>query len=118
MPAPLTGRDPRFLAFFMIAGGLGLAGWYGLELYQMPQRTPAQLEAIVELRLASELSHMGPLLAPKGERLEQLHRTIRSEVEAEGRLARRTPERWIAVGLVLAVFGASSFILSLARRRP
>lgn len=112
MPA----RDPRFLAFFMIAGGLGLAGWYGLELWQLPERTPARTDQIVELRMASELQHMGPLLAPQGAKLEQLHRMIRAEVEAEGRIARQTPERWIGIGLVLAVFGAGSFVLSLARR--
>jgi hypothetical protein len=117
MPAPLTGRDPRFLAFFMIAGGLGLAGWYGLQLYEMPERTPAQVEEIVELRLALELQQMGPLLQPKGEKLEQLERMIRSEVEAQGRLARKAPERWLGIGLVMAVFGTGSFVLSLARPR-
>ena len=113
MPA----RDPRFLAFFMIAGGLGLAGWYGLELYQMPERSPAQVDQIVELRLASELQHMGPLLQPSGDKLDRLQQMIRTEVVAEGRIAHQVPERWIGVGLLLAVFGAGSFVVSLARRR-
>lgn len=101
----------------MIAGGLGAAGWYGLELYQLPERTPAQVNEIVELRLASELEHMGPLLRPSGERLERLQQMIRTEVKAEGAIARKTPERWIGVGLVVAVFGAGSWVLSLGRRR-
>jgi hypothetical protein len=117
MTAPLTGRDPRVLAFFMIACGVGLAGWHGLALLQMPERTPAAVDALVELRLASELQHMGPLLAPHGERLALLEGTIRAEVLAEGRLARREPQQWLGVGLVLAVFGLGSYVLSLARRR-
>jgi hypothetical protein len=112
MPA----RDPRILAYFMIAGGLGLAGWYGLELYEMPERTPAQVNEMVELRLALELQHMGPLLQPDATKLGKLQALIRSEVEAHDRLERQAPERWLGIGLVLMVFGASSYILSLARR--
>lgn len=112
----MLSRDPRLLAFFMMAAGLGLAGWYGLQWYELPARSPAQVTQIVELRLASELEHRGPLLPLSGDRLELLRSTIRAEVEAEIRRERQVPERWLGIGLVLCVFGAGQWVLSLARK--
>lgn len=110
-------RDPRPFAFFLIAGGIGLSLWYGLEWWQMPRRTPEQVQEQVEIRLALELQHMGPQLQPTGERLQQLVGMIRAEVEAGEKRQLQEIERWIGLGLVMTVFGASSFVLSLARRR-
>jgi hypothetical protein len=110
-------RDPRALAFVLMAGGLGLVGWFGLEWYELPKWSEAEIAQSVELNLALDLQQRGPLLQPTGERLEKLREQIRAEVEAEIRQDRQKVERWIGAGLVMLVFGAGQFILSMARRR-
>jgi hypothetical protein len=111
-------RDPRVFAFVLIAFGVGLLGWYGPKWYALPDWSDAEITQSVELNLALDLQHRGPLLQPTGERLEELRRTVRAEVVGEIKRERDELERWLGAGLVLCVFGAGSLVLSLANRRP
>ena len=110
-------RNPRALAFLLVAVGIGIAGWYGEQRWRLPAWSEAEIEQSVELNLAVELQRRGPLLQPAPERLEQLRRTLRAEVEAEIRREREQPERWIGLGLLLVVLGGGHFVADALRRR-
>ncbi len=103
-------RDPRVLAFVLVATGIGLLGWYGQQWYELPQWSPAEIEQSVELNLALELKQRGPLLQPTAERLEQLRSMIRAEVEGRIRRERRDLERWMAAGLTLILLGTGAWL--------
>ena len=110
-------RNPRFLAFILIAIGVGLLTHYGTQWSRLPAWSEAEIEQSVELNLALELQHRGPHLRPDGERLDELRRTLRAEVEAEIRRERQDLERWMGVGAILCMLGVVSwFKQALAAR--
>ena len=112
-------RNPRLLAFLLVAAGIGLAGWYGEQRWRLPAWNEAEIEQSVELNLALELQRRGAHLQPAPERIEQLRRTLRAEVEAEIRRDREQLERWIGLGLVLTVLGLGLWAREgLARLTP
>jgi hypothetical protein len=105
-------RDPRALAFVLLAVGVGLLGWYGDQWYRLPAWSDSEIEQSVDLNLEIELARRGPLLQPQGERLDQLRGTLRSEIEAQIRLQRQDLERWMAAGLTLCVLGLGAWLRS------
>ena len=105
-------RDPRVLAFVLIAIGGGLLTWYGPQWYQLPRWSETDVEDTVEQRLETELAQRGPLLQPTGERLELLRSTLRGEVQGQIRRERRDVERWLAAGLLLCVLGIGALVRS------
>src|SRR6476659_9511235 len=102
-------RDPRVLAFVLIAIGGWLVIWYGEQWYSLPRPSPTDIEDTVDLRLETELKQRGPLLQPTPERLQQLRGTIHAEVEGQIGRERRDLERWIGGGLVLTVLGLGAW---------
>jgi hypothetical protein len=110
-------RNPRAFAFLLAALGIGLVAWHGEQRWRLPAWTEAEIEQSVELNLALELQRRGPHLQPSTERLEQLRRTLRTEVEAEIRRERTEPERWIGLGLLLIVVGAGQWLSDLLKQR-
>jgi cytochrome P450 len=109
-------RNPRALAFVLLAAGVGLLGYYGEQRYRLPQWSEAEIAQSVELNLAMDLQRRGPHLQPAGERLQQLRDSIRAEVEAEIRSERETLDKWIGLGLVLVVLGAGQLVYVLSNR--
>ncbi|HUS25251.1 MAG TPA: hypothetical protein VM369_09895 [Candidatus Binatia bacterium] len=107
-------RNPRVFAFVLLATGLGLAGWYGEEWLRLPEWSEAEIAQSTELNLQLDLQRMGAQLAPTGERLDELRRIVRAEVEAEVRHDRETVARWLGLGLLLAVLGLGQLVLSFA----
>lgn len=110
-------RNPRAMAFVLIAFGLGVAAFYGERWYRLPAWTEAEIEQSVELNLALDLQRLGPHLQPSRERLEQLRSMVRAEVEGEIRREREEVQRWVGLGLVLIVLGAGQLVFSLGLRR-
>lgn len=110
-------RNPNLFAFALAAAGLGLLAWYGEQLWRLPAWSEAEIEQSVELNLALELQRRGPHLRPEGERLDDLRRTLRQEVEAEIRHDRRQLERWVGFGALLTVFGLGQWATGALKRR-
>ena len=106
-------RNPRFLAFLLIAVGVGLISYYGERRWRLPQWTEAEIEQSVELNLTLDLQRRGPHLQPQPERLAALRSALRAEVEAEIRRERKQPERWIGFGAILCVLGAGHWLKEL-----
>ena len=98
-------RNPRLLAFLLVAAGIGLAAYYGEQRWRLPAWSEAEIEQSVELNLALELQRRGPHLQPAPERVEALRALLRAEVEAEIRRDRQELERWVGLGLLLVVVG-------------
>jgi hypothetical protein len=110
-------RNPRLFAFLLAALGIGLVAWYGEQRWRLPAWSEAEIEHSVEMNLALELERRGTHLQPTGERLEQLRRTLRAEVEAEIRRERAEPERWIGFGLLLIVVAAGQWLNDFIKLR-
>lgn len=109
-------RNPRLFAFLLIAVGTGVLVYFGEQWLRLPVWTDTEIEQSVELNLALDLQHRGPHLQPTGEKLDELRRTIRAEVVGEIGRERKDVERWLAVGLMLCVFGAASWLTDFLRR--
>ena len=99
-------RPLSTLPAFLLALGLGLCGYYGMEWWQLPEYSEADIAASVELNLALELQQRGPHLKPNPERLEQLRETLRAEVEGEIRREREKVQLRFGIGLIALVLGA------------
>ena len=106
-------RNPRFLAFLLIAAGVGLISYYGEQRWRLPQWSEAEIEQSVELNVALDLQRRGPHLQPPPERLDALRAAVRAEVEAEIRRDRQELERWIGFGAILCVLGAGHWLKEL-----
>ncbi|MGQ0587619.1 MAG: hypothetical protein ACT4PK_10530 [Gammaproteobacteria bacterium] len=98
-------RNPRVLAFMLVALGVGVAAWYGEQRWRLPPWSEAEIEQSVELNLAAELERRGPHLQPSAERIQDLRRALRAEIEAEIRRDREKLERGLGAGLLLTVVG-------------
>lgn len=110
-------RNPRAFAATLAAIGVGLVAWYGDQWWRLPEWSEAEIEQSVELNLAIELQRRGPHLQPTGERLDELRRTLRAEVEAEIRRDRAGPERGLGIGLLLIVLGGGQWLAGVLQRR-
>ncbi|SFF42213.1 hypothetical protein SAMN04488120_1043 [Fontimonas thermophila] len=98
------------LPALLLAVGLGLVGYYGVEWYTLPEYSEADIEASVELNLQLDLQRRGPHLQPDAERLELLRKTIRAEVETEIRKEREKVQLRFGVGLIALVLGVGQIV--------
>lgn len=112
----MIARNPRALAFFLLASGTALLGWYGEQWYNLPKWTETELEQSVELNFAIEQQRRGPSLPLEGEKADRMREVLRGEIQAEIRKDRADVERWIGLGAVLVVLGLGQFVFSLAFR--
>lgn len=113
-PRPLFNSLPAMI----LALGVGLVGYYGMEWYQLPEYSEADIDASVELNLQLDLQRRGPHLQPDAEQLERLRNTVRAEVETEIRKERETIELRFGVGLVALVFGLGQGLFQRLIKRP
>ncbi|HEY1077523.1 MAG TPA: hypothetical protein VGE51_12600 [Fontimonas sp.] len=102
---------------FMVALGLGLIGYYGVEWYQLPRYSQSDIDVSAELNLRLDLQRRGPHLQPQGEELDRLRRTVRAEVEGEIRQEREKIQTRFGIGLVSLIFGIGQFVFAAMLRR-
>ena len=100
-PRPLFNSLPAMI----LALGVGLVGYYGMEWYQLPEYSETDIDASVELNLQLDLQRRGPHLQPDAEQLERLRSTVRAEVETEIRKEREKIELRLGVGLIALIVG-------------
>jgi len=106
-PAPRMRTVPAL----MLALGLGLCGYYGVEWYQLPEYSEADIAASVELNLQLDLQRRGPHLPLDEERRERLREMIRAEIESEISREQETIQLRFGVGLVALVLGLGQLTL-------
>ena len=102
------------LAFLLAAGGLGLCGYAGLQWYQLPHYSEADLKVSTELNLQIDLARRGTLNPLSPEQLENLRKEEQTEIEEELHSTKEKVMAWLAGGLALLVIAtgqaASKFI--------
>lgn len=109
----MLARNPRALAFFLLAAGGGLFAWYGEQWYRLPQWSEAEIAQSVELNLALDEQRRGSLLPLDAEKRERLRALVRAEVEADIRRDRDALAKWMGLGAVLMVLGLGQLAFSL-----
>ncbi|MGQ0528674.1 MAG: hypothetical protein ACT4PG_02420 [Panacagrimonas sp.] len=112
------GRPPAGAVGALIAAvGLGVAGWYGWDWYQLPRWSEADIRASVELNLALDLSRT-PQAATTVDAQNLLRQGIRRELEAEIARERETPRAYTLAGMIMMALGVAQMLIRtwLARR--
>lgn len=112
-----TPRPMSTIPAFMVALGLGLIGYYGIEWYQLPKYSEADLAMSTELNLQIDLQRRGPHLQPDAEELQRLRSQVRAEVEGEIRTERKKIQTRFTIGLISLIFGIGQFAAAAALRR-
>ncbi len=110
-------RNLSTIPAFLVALGLGLVSYYGVEWYYLPQYSEADIATSTELNLHLDLQRRGPHLQPKGEELERLRKMVRAEIEGEIRRAEEKVQTRFGIGLISLIFGLGQFAAGLALRR-
>lgn len=104
-PLPRRYLMPSFFATL----GLGLCGWYGLALYELPRYSEQDIALSADANLAMDLSRMGEHLRPDAAGVQRLRVQVEQEVRAEIAREREAPQQGIAMGLLCLVAGLGSF---------
>lgn len=110
-------RPMSTIPAFLVALGLGLVSYYGIEWYQLPKYSESDIDVSAELNLRLDLQRRGPHLQPQGEELERLRRIVRAEVEGEIKQEREKVQTRFAIGLVSLIFGIGQFVFAAMLRR-
>ncbi len=104
----MSPHRPRFSLFHAIfAIGVALCAYYGQAWWKLPDYSPADIDASVEVNLAMDLSRRGPHLQPDEAGLERLRRQIRAEVEGSIKRQTDTVQLRFGIGLLCLVVGLS-----------
>lgn len=108
MPPPR--RSPRAFPFMLLAVGIGLSGYYGLQWTKLPQYSDADLDASTELNVQLELQSRNARTDAAG--LERLRRQVRQELQADIARERSEVETGLGAGLIALVLAIGHFVLS------
>lgn len=103
---------------FMVALGVGLAGYYGLAWYQLPKYSEMDIAMSSELNLQIDLRRRPPHLQPGPEELQRLREQVRAEVLGEIQQEKEKVQTRFALGLISLIFGIGQFLAGAALRRP
>lgn len=101
----------------LIALGIGLAGFYGQQWYQMPQYSQADIDASVELNLLIEMQRRGNHLPSDDDTRQRLRNTLRAEVEGQINQELKKIQMRFGLGLIALVFGVGQMISMRMMRR-
>jgi hypothetical protein len=106
----MQGDLSRRFGILLAAAGLGLCGYAGVQWYELPRYSDADLKDSAELNLQLDLVREGSnpsQLDPA--RLDQRRRQVLAEVQQEVAAQQRHPWNWLLAGLALLVGGVARF---------
>ena len=101
-----TRRRPPMLGFFILCVGLGICLYYGMEWYELPTYTEAEIAQSTELNLQLDLQRMGDHLRPQNkDEMELMRAKLRAEIT--GSIKEQSDEVHLrfSVGLIAIVIG-------------
>ena len=98
------------LSFLLLAGGIGLCGYGGLQWYELPHYSEGDLKASTELNLQLDLARQGVRTSPPAEQLEKLRGQVRTEIEEEINPGKERSMSWLAVGLAMLVVATGQLV--------
>lgn len=105
---PSRRSRPAF-PFMLLAVGIGLSGWYGLQWYQLPTYSDADIDASAELNLQLDLQRQP--VAPDAAALASLRAKTRAYVVADIERERRQVETGLGAGLIALVAACGNLLL-------
>ena len=89
--------------------GIGLSGWYGLQWYQLPTYSDADIDASAELNLQLDLQRQPG--TPDAAALASLRAKTRADVVADIERERHQVETGLGAGLIALVAACGNFVL-------
>lgn len=104
------------LGFLLVAGGLGLCGYAGLQWYERPQYSEDDLKASTELNLQVDLAKRDKQTPLALEQLENLRKLERAEIEGELQARTVSTMSWLAGGLALLVLATGQILMLLINK--
>lgn len=102
-------RSRSAFPFMLLAVGIGLTGYYGLQWYQLPQYSDADIAASAELNLQLDLQRQGT--APDADKLAALRAQTRADVLADIKRERSQVETGLGAGLIALVAAFGNLVL-------
>lgn len=101
------------LGFIILCVGLGICLYYGMEWYELPTYTEAEIEQSTELNLQMDLQRMGEHLRPKTkEDLELMRARLRAEITGAIKEQSDTVHLRFSVGLIALIIGIGQLLSS------
>jgi len=98
------------LAFLLAAGGIGLCGYAGLQWYELPHYSEDDLKTSTELNLQIDLARKEDQSKLTSDQVEEMRRTIRTEVNGEVNSRSREILMWLAIGFSLLTMAISQTV--------
>lgn len=104
------------MPYMLLAIGLGLSGYYGLQWWQLPHYSEAELQASTELNLRLDLQARGES-SLDAEAMERRGAQVAAELRADIARERSEVETGLGAGLIALVVAGGNFVLMLLLRR-
>lgn len=118
LPTAPSRRRPPMLGFIILVVGIGICLYYGMEWYELPNYTEADIAASTELNMQMDLQRMGTLLAPKTtEELETMRAKLRYEITDSIKQQSDKVHLRFSVGLVALILGIGQLVSSWMMQR-
>lgn len=102
-------RSRAAFPFMLLAVGIGLSGWYGLQWYQLPSYSQADIDASAELNLQLDLQRQH--IDADNSRLQELRTQTRADVVADIQRERSQIETGLGAGLIALVAAFGNLVL-------
>ena len=101
------------LGFFILSIGLGICLYYGMEWYELPTYTEAEVNQSTELNLQFDLQRLGPLSQPKNkDELELMRAKVRYEITSSIKEQSDKVHLRFSVGLIALIIGFGQLLSS------
>jgi hypothetical protein len=109
-------RRPRTaFPFMLLAVGIGLSGYYGLQWSKLPQYSEADIAASTELNMQLELQARNARTDEAG--LERLRQQTRKDLLADIQRQRNEVETGLGAGLIALVLAIGHLVLTTLLNR-
>ena len=106
------------LGFFILSVGIGICLYYGMEWYELPRYTEAEIEQSTELNMQLDLQRMGDHLRPQTrDEMELMRAKLRAEITGSIKEQSDKVHLRFSVGLIAVVIGIGQLVSSWMLRR-
>ncbi len=101
------------LGFIILSIGIGICLYYGMEWYELPTYTEADIDQSTELNLQYDLQRLGPLSQPKTkDELELMRAKVRYEISSSIKEQSDKIHLRFSVGLIALIIGIGQMFSS------
>ena len=103
------------LGFFILSVGIGICLYYGVEWYELPRYTEADIEQSTVMNMQIDLQRMGDHLRPQTkDDMELMRAKLRSEIVSSIKEQSDKVHLRFSVGLIALIIGIGQLFSSWA----